>query len=100
MARRTSKVIGCGGGRAILARLMSEQPTSTVDEVKGPRALVAFLVMTVLLTAVDLVTKHLAFEHIGPWPNKIVVIPGFFDLINSKNEGAAFGQLQGQYGFF
>jgi signal peptidase II len=65
------------------------------------RGLILFLVATVVFLLLDLGTKRLAFSRLGPRGNRrVVVIPGFLDLITSQNEGAAFGILKGRHGFF
>lgn len=40
----------------------------------------------------DQITKALVLANIQPW-ERIPVIPGFFDLVNVANRGAAFGFL-------
>ncbi len=74
-------------------------PTGTGTGLRGPRALVAYGIVTLVGAGIDLATKHIAFEKIGPY-DVITVIPGFFNLIRSENRGAAFGILGGAFGFF
>lgn len=45
----------------------------------------------------DQLTKHLVMRHI-PKHSVMQVIPGFFDVINVRNPGAAFGILNGAHG--
>jgi signal peptidase II len=45
----------------------------------------------------DQVTKYLVMRHI-PKYSVMHVIPGFFDVINVRNPGAAFGILNGAHG--
>lgn len=52
-----------------------------------------FFVIAVLGVVVDQVTKWLVIQHIAFRSEEIVVIPGFFSLIHTRNTGAAFGFL-------
>lgn len=45
-----------------------------------------------IVIVLDQLTKYLAMTHI-PMTGSISVIPGFFDLVNIRNRGAAFGFL-------
>lgn len=47
----------------------------------------------------DQITKYLVVKHI-PRQGLIRVIPGFFDLTNVRNPGAAFGILSGDHGWW
>ena len=48
-------------------------------------------VTVVLVTAIDLITKHLAATRISPY-EPIEILP-FLNLVNVQNRGAAFGML-------
>ena len=48
------------------------------------------LLLSLPLYALDQLTKYLVLQHIDPHRPKIVM-PGFFDLVNITNTGAAFG---------
>lgn len=52
------------------------------------------VVVSVILIVIDRVTKLLAVNYLFPVGN-IPLIPGFFELTFVRNEGAAFGMLQG-----
>ena len=86
--------------------LVNTDPKADENEgVRGPRGLAIMAAFAAILTVADLVTKHLAFSRIGPYPNRVTVfdsLGGFlsFDLVNSVNRGAAFGIGQGAFGFF
>src|SRR5438105_5469305 len=54
----------------------------------GARALVYGLAGAVF--AVDRFTKWIIESRFGPYDN-VVVIPGFFEIVHSENQGAAFG---------
>ena len=45
-----------------------------------------------IVIVLDQLTKYLAMTHI-PMTEPIAVIPGFFNLVNIRNRGAAFGFL-------
>lgn len=60
---------------------------------KWPLAL-SCLVLIVVLVGLDQWTKADVAEHI-PLYEKVVLIPGFFDLTNVRNTGAAFSMLDG-----
>jgi signal peptidase II len=64
-----------------------------------PAIFAAFAVTTALFGALDLWTKHWAFDTLLPGQVKTVV-PGFMNFILSENIGAAFGMLPGKIGFF
>jgi len=86
--------------RAHLAETPTAKGTNaTRPGLAGARALAVFGLCTGLGLAADLVSKHLAFARIGPY-RVVTVIPGMFNLINSENEGAAFGVLGGAFAFF
>jgi len=53
--------------------------------------------IAVAVLVLDQVTKYLVMQHI-PRIGSVRVIPGFFDLINVRNRGAAFGILSGDHG--
>lgn len=57
------------------------------------RRIVLFIVLAVLLTVADQVTKWLVIQHIAYRTGEIDVIPGFFSLVHARNSGAAFGIL-------
>lgn len=42
--------------------------------------------------ALDLLTKHLAFHHIGPYDPEVRVIDGFFSFGRTTNPGIIFGK--------
>jgi len=54
----------------------------------GARTLVYGLAGAVF--AVDRFTKWIIESRFGPYDN-VVVIPGFFEIVHSENQGAAFG---------
>jgi signal peptidase II len=64
--------------------------TSTVNTRQTPRVVLALLAMAVFVA--DQLTKGLVERHI-PEHAVVPVIPGFFNLINSKNPGAVFGMF-------
>lgn len=49
-------------------------------------------VVAIAVFVLDQYSKYYVAEHI-PTDRAIIVIPGFFDLVNVKNRGAAFGFL-------
>lgn len=51
------------------------------------------------LYALDQWTKHLIMRNVAP-NDAHNVIPGFFDLVNVTNTGAAFGSFKGNNTFF
>ncbi len=51
-----------------------------------------FGVVALCVLALDQVTKWLVVHSIPSWES-VTVIPGFFDLVNIRNRGAAFGFL-------
>jgi len=65
---------------------MSSVATATSG--KTPHVLLALLALAVFVG--DQVTKGLVERHI-PERSVVQVVPGLFNLINSKNSGAAFG---------
>ena len=51
------------------------------------------------LYALDQWTKDLVMRHVSTeWPK--TVVPGFFDIVNITNTGAAFGSFKGNNTFF
>lgn len=50
-----------------------------------------FAVVAVLSVVIDQATKWWVNQNIDPWKGRISVIDGFFELVNFKNTGAAFG---------
>ena len=66
---------------------------------KAP-AIIAALVAIILLTGLDQWTKWAVVKSI-PLHEKVVVIPGFFELTYLQNRGAAFSSMEGLgMGFF
>lgn len=57
------------------------------------------LLVTLPLYALDQITKWLVLRNIGV-DERIGVIPGWFDLVQVHNTGAAFGMLSGNNVFF
>ncbi|HEY2713570.1 MAG TPA: signal peptidase II [Chthoniobacterales bacterium] len=57
-----------------------------------------FFFLTLPLYLLDQLTKHLVLLHIGDRPRG--VIPGFFELVNVTNTGAAFGNFKNHNSFF
>jgi signal peptidase II len=60
---------------------------------------ISFISAAVLGIALDLGSKDWAWSHLGNGA-KYDVIPGWFDFMQSTNQGAAWGLLWGQYTFF
>lgn len=58
-----------------------------------------FLVALVLGTALDLGTKHAAFERL-PAYGQSYPLTSWFAFTHAENRGAAFGMFQGQHDFF
>ncbi len=58
-----------------------------------------FLLLSLPLYILDQVTKFLVLRHIG-LHDVIPVIPGFFNLVQVHNTGAAFGMLRDNNTFF
>lgn len=92
------------------------QPAALTASKHTP-ALIRFVATMVLLLAADLVSKHLAFEHVAGRPvaitrnadgrldpipphDDIVVVPRVLSLQLTLNEGAVFGIGQGQRWLF
>lgn len=50
------------------------------------------LLVTTLIVTLDHITKWLIVQYI-PYGGDIVVWPGFFDIVHTRNTGAAFGIL-------
>lgn len=50
------------------------------------------ILLALAVLGADQASKAAALARIGPWEH-ITVIPGFFDLVNVSNYGAAFGFL-------
>ena len=46
--------------------------------------------ISVLVFALDRLTKWIIEKNVSPWET-IVVIPGFFQIVHTQNRGAAFG---------
>jgi signal peptidase II len=55
--------------------------------------------VAVVVLVLDQFTKHLVNRHI-PRYGLVRIIPGFFDLTNVRNPGAAFGFLAGAEGWW
>src|ERR1700674_3972836 len=51
------------------------------------------------LYLLDRVTKYLVMHSVDP-DQPVVVVPGFFHLVNITNNGAAFGSFKNNNGFF
>ena len=58
-----------------------------------------FLYLTLPLYLLDQFTKQLIVRFVNPG-EKIPVIPGFFEIVNVTNTGAAFGSFQNNNNFF
>lgn len=56
-------------------------------------------ISVIILVAIDQITKYLTVTHI-PWNGYIPIIGDIFGLSYVKNDGAAFGSLQGSRWFF
>lgn len=69
------------------------------DMEKRRKLLAGGLLITVLLTVVDQVTKYLASSHLIGTAG-VSVIPGVFELFYLENTGAAFGMLDNRQWFF
>jgi signal peptidase II len=54
--------------------------------------LIAFALLTVLVVTADQWTKHLVMKSIDPGSG-VVLIPGFVNIVHTRNTGAAFGIL-------
>jgi len=50
-----------------------------------------FCALAFLGAALDLLTKHLAFHHIGPYEPEVRVVEGYFSFGRTLNEGVVFG---------
>lgn len=57
------------------------------------------LIVTILLIAIDQITKYIALINLKPI-SSTVFIKGFMDFTFVENRGAAFGILEGQRWFF
>lgn len=51
------------------------------------------------LYALDQITKHLVLQKVDP-ERPLAVVPGFLDLVNVTNTGAAFGSFKDNNNFF
>ena len=58
-----------------------------------------FLVLTIILTVIDQISKYFALTLLKPVGN-ITFIEGFMDFTFVENRGAAFGILHGARWFF
>jgi signal peptidase II len=58
-----------------------------------------FLAITVPFYILDQVTKALVLKYIG-MDDVIPIIPGFFNLVQAHNTGAAWGMMSGNNGLF
>ncbi len=58
-----------------------------------------FLTLSLPLYVIDQITKFLVLAHIGVH-DVVTVIPGFFNLVQVHNTGAAFGMLRDNNSFF
>lgn len=50
-----------------------------------------------LVVALDRTTKYLIERHVSDWET-IPVIPGFFQIVHTRNTGIAFGMFAGEQG--
>jgi signal peptidase II len=57
------------------------------------------LLISLPLYALDQLTKHMVLQLIAPG-GADTVVPGFFDIVNVTNTGAAFGSFRNNNGFF
>ena len=57
------------------------------------------LLLSLPLYALDQLTKQWVLRSVSPYDARIVV-PGFFNLVNVTNDGAAFGSFKGNNTFF
>lgn len=57
------------------------------------------LLLTLPITVADQVTKWLVLRNISP-DESLPIIPGFLNLVQVHNTGAAFGMLKNQNAFF
>lgn len=57
------------------------------------------LIISLPLYALDQFTKYLVLQSVDPKQSQNV-IPGFLDLVNVTNTGAAFGSFKNNNGFF
>jgi signal peptidase II len=57
------------------------------------------LIISLPLYALDQLTKYLVLQSLPPGGSQSV-IPGFFDIVNVTNTGAAFGSFRNNNGFF
>ena len=55
---------------------------------------VVFTLVTVVGVVLDQATKAWVVSHIAERVGRVIVIPGFFDLVHEKNPGAALGLLR------
>ncbi|MBE7558100.1 signal peptidase II [bacterium] len=85
----------------------SASPPAAPSPTDGfPFALARVIAVALAIIAVDQWTKHWVSTHLrqlgsfSPGYDRIVIIPGFFDIVHHRNFGAAFGILQGHRTFF
>ena len=60
------------------------------------RKYIVFIIVTVLFTLFDQLTKLWVTNNIRYRIDEIEVIPGFLSFVHAQNRGAAFGIMQGQ----
>lgn len=70
-----------------------------MDRNARARGLLLFALISLAGAAVDLATKGLAFRRL-PEGRTVDLIPGVFGFYLSRNTGAAFSILEGQFAFF
>lgn len=71
-----------------------------LDNLRSPVALARFVLTTILGLALDQITKVIAFDKLGDWPNGYPFIPGWLTFRATINHGAVFGIGQGQRPLF
>jgi signal peptidase II len=59
------------------------------------RHVAVFCSIAFLGAALDLLTKHLAFQYLQPFDPEVPVIEGYFSIGRTLNEGVVFGLGQG-----
>lgn len=59
-----------------------------------PRKYTIFTLVSVVVVALDQLTKWWIRTNLELWRDSVDVIPGFFELVHYQNTGAAFGVMQ------